>query len=173
MKRSALFAVVALLAFAACASDKNSDSGAGTSTSSASSRSSGPSTPPTTTKNSAKAFATAKRLGCTNTKQSPKRNRLGLPSPIASVSCTAKGVRYRVEVYANHADRVRLLSAASTKIRCGLLKALGGKGPIYTVDGDDFSATAAGAAGANDGLKQAKALGVKLGLPVTTTTCPA
>lgn len=171
MKRSALFAAVALLAFAACASDKAGKSGAGTSTSKKPSVSS--STPPTTTKDAVKAFATAKRLGCTKITQSPDRDRLGQPTPIASVACTAKGVRYRVEVYAKHADLERLRSAASTKLRCGLLKALGGKGPIYTVYGEDFSATAAGTAGASDGLKQAKALGAKLKLPVTTTTCPA
>ena len=171
MKRSALFAVVALLAFAACASDKTDKSGAGTSTSRKAPSSS--SSPPTTTKDAAKAIATARRLGCAKITQSADRDRLGLPTPIASVSCAAKGVRYRIESYAKAADLERLKSAASTKLRCGLLKALGGKGPIYTVYGADFSATAAGKAGAKDGLQQATALGAKLKLPVTTTTCPA
>ena len=170
MKRSALFAAVALLALAACASDKNNDSGKSKSTTSTKSATTTTAKP---TKQSAKAFATVRRLGCTKPKLSVTGDRGGLPSPIASVACTAKGVRYRVEVYKSHAERVRLLNAASTKIRCGLLKALGGKGPIYSVDGDDFSATASGPAGSKDGLAQAKALGKKLGLPVTTTTCPA
>ena len=169
MKRSALFAVVALLVFAACSSDKHSSSATTkpkTSTPSGSTKR----VPP---KIKATAFATARKLGCTAPKLSPVRNRLGLPRPPASVDCTASGVRYRVEVYASHAARVRLLDAASTRIRCGLVKALGGKGPVYTVDGDNFSVTATAASGKNDALAQAKALGVKLGLPVTTTTCPA
>lgn len=170
MKRSALFAAVALLALAACASDKNSDSGAKSTTST---KSATPTTSLKTKKNSAKAVATAKRLGCTTTKLNKVGGGLGLPKTIGSVSCTAKGVRYRVDVYANHAERLRLLSATATRIRCGLLKALGGKGPVYTVDGDDFSATATGPPGSTDALAQATALGAKLKLPVTTTKCPA
>jgi hypothetical protein len=171
MKRSALFAAVALLVFAACASDKD-DAGKGTtsSTRKASSSSTRPSTPPTTTKDAVKAFATTKRIGCVKATQSPTpRERVGLPTPIASVACIANGVRYRVEVYASAAERAKLLSAEATKLRCGLLKALGGTGPIYTVNGEDFSATASGAPGANE--KQAKALAAKLGLSVTTTKC--
>jgi ABC-type Fe3+-hydroxamate transport system substrate-binding protein len=170
MKRSALFAAVALLALAACASDKNTTSGASNSTTSTKAATTTTAKP---TKQSAQAFALVRRLGCTNPKLSVTRDRNGLPNPVASVACTAKSVRYRVEVYASHAERVRLLNAASTKLRCGLLKALGGKGPIYSVDGADYSATASGPVGSKDGLAQAKALGKKLGLPVTTTTCPA
>jgi ABC-type Fe3+-hydroxamate transport system substrate-binding protein len=174
MKRSALFAAVALLALAACASDKSNDSGS-KSTTSTKGKGTTSTLSPAQKKNSAKAFALARRVGCT----APKLNKnsggglLGLPKPIASVSCTASNIRYRVDVYANHAARVALLAAPATKIRCALLKALGSKGPIYTVDGDDFSATASGPPGTKDSLALAKALGVKLDLPVTTTKCPA
>ena len=147
MKRSALFAAVAVLALAACASDKtNTGKSTTTSTKSATSTTAKP------TKQSAQAFALVRRLGCTKPKLSVTRDRKGLPNPVASIACAAKDIRYRVEVYKNHAERVRLLDAASTKLRCGLLKALGGKGPIYSVDGPDYSATASGTAGKNDGL---------------------
>ena len=169
MKRSVLFAAVALLAFAACASDKGDDTAKGT-TSSTRSTASKPSTPPTTTKGAAPAFAITKRLGCTNAAQNPVRERAGLPKPIASVSCVSKGVRYRVEIYKTPAEHEALLSAASTKIRCGLLEALGGKGPIYSVNGKYYSATASGAPG--DTKKHTTDLAAKLHLPVTTTTCP-
>jgi hypothetical protein len=170
MKRSALFAAVALLALAACSSSKSNGSGSGKSTTSSSSSTS---TSPKRTKGSVKAVTIARRLGCTKPRLLATHPRVGLPSPIAIVTCVAKDVRYRVEVYANHADRVRLLNAASTKLRCRTLKALGGKGPIYTVNGADFSAVASAVSGTNDAAAQAKALGVKLSLPVTTTTCPA
>ena len=164
MKRSAVFAAVALLALAACSSGKGSGGALPKSTSS------GASVPTTTTKKAAKAYAITKRLGCTNAKQTAIGSRFGLPRPIASLTCAANGISYRVELYVNHVERERLFSAASTTIRCRLLKALGLKGPIYTVNGDDYSATATGAPGA--AAAQAKALGVKLGLPVTTTDCP-
>ena len=135
MKRAVLFAAVALLTFAACGSDSSSGGPKSTTTVKRT-------TTTTAKKGAGKAVTIAKQLGCTNPKTSKPGNRFGLPQPNASVTCTAKGVVYHVDVYANHAAVLKLFDADGAKATCVLRKALKLTGARYAVSGADFIVTA-------------------------------